>query len=145
MNNIGDKFRWVVYTNEGGSVSQVSATGQRNSYEDLPLAGLKSFELWDWQADQRVLLVNFQKGERLVWRRRKEMSAGNDVTETCHIVGKIGKDGQKGILGIFESDGHIEAIGEFLPNSNWFYPPSGETEKQAVSPSPVSNHLTERS
>src|SRR5688572_23280791 len=110
----GDKFRWVVYDNEGGSVSQVAASGEKNAYEDLPLDNLKSFELWDWRANQRVLLVNFKKGERLVWRRRNEMSAGNAITEVCHIVGKIGKDGQKGILGIFESDGHIEAVGEFL-------------------------------
>lgn len=126
MSDIGDKFRWVAYDNEGGSVSQVAASGQKNSYEDLPLTNLKAFELWDWRMNQRVLLVNFRKGERLVWRRRIEMIPGGGPQEVCHIVGKIGKDGQKGILGIFESDGHIEAVGEFLPNSNWFYPPAGE-------------------
>ena len=128
MSDMGDKFRWVAYNNDGGSVSQVAASGQKNSYEDLPLDNLKSFELWDWRRNERVLLVNFRKGERLVWRRRTEMTPGGSVQEVCHIVGKIGKDGQKGILGIFESDGHIEAVGEFLPNSNWFYPPAGEGE-----------------
>ncbi len=126
MSEIGEKFRWVAYDNEGGSVSQVAASGQKNSYEDLPLTNLKSFELWDWRRNERVLLVNFKKGERLVWRRRNQQSAGNGIEETCHIVGKIGKDGQKGILGIFESDGHVEAVAEFLPNSEWFYPPAGE-------------------
>lgn len=130
MENVGDKFRWVVYNNEGGSVSQVTATGQKNTYEDLPLDNLKSFELWDWRRNERVLLVNFQKGERLIWRRRTEMAPGSKVLEVCHIVGKIGKDGQKGILGIFESDGHIESVGEFLPTSNWFYPPSSDTGEQ---------------
>lgn len=130
MSQLGDTFRWVAYDNEGGSVSQVAASGQKNAYEDLPLSNLKSFELWDWRKDQRVLLVNFNKGERLVWRRRFEMAPGNEVVECCHIVGKIGTNGQKGILGIFESDGHIEAVGEFLPNSNWFYPPSSEVEEQ---------------
>lgn len=130
MSTMGDKFRWVAYDNEGGSVSQVAASGQKNAYEDLPLDNLKSFELWDWRRNERVLLVTFNQGERLVWRRRTEMAPGSVVTEVCHIVGKIGKDGQKGILGIFESDGRIEAVGEFLPNSNWFYPPSSDTEGQ---------------
>lgn len=122
----GDKFRWVAYNNEGGSVSQVAASGEKNAYEDLPLNDLKAFELWDWRMNQRVLLVNFKKGDRLVWRRRTEIVPGNNITEVCHIVGKISKNGEKGILGIFESDGHIEATSEFLPNSNWFYPPAGE-------------------
>jgi len=126
MSDIGDKFRWVAYDNEGGSLSQVAASGQKNAYEDLPLDNLKAFELWDWRLNQRVLLVNFRKGERLVWRRRIEAIPGGGPQEVCHIVGKIGRDGQKGILGIFESDGHIEAVGEFLPTSNWFYPPSSE-------------------
>jgi hypothetical protein len=126
---LGDKFRWVAYVNEGGSVSQVAASGQKYAYEDLPLDNLKSFELWDWRRNERVLLVNFKKGDRLVWRRRMEMSPGNEVTEVCHIVGKIGKKGDKGILGIFESDGHIEAVEDFLPNSEWFYPPSSEVEE----------------
>lgn len=130
MSELGDKFRWVAYTNDGGSVSQVAASGEKNSYEDLPHSDLRSFELWDWRRNERVLLVNFKKGERLVWRRRTEMAPGSQVMEVCHIVGKIGKDGQKGILGVFESDGHIEAVGEFLPNSNWFYPPSSEQGEQ---------------
>lgn len=129
MAGIGEKFRWVAYDYEGGSVSQVAASGQKNSYEDLPHDNIKSFELWDWENNQRVLLVNFKQGERLVWRRRIQ-TTGYGPEETCHIVGKIGKNGEKGILGIFESDGHIEAVGEFLPTSQWFYPPSSEVEEQ---------------
>lgn len=130
MENIGDKFRWVAYDNDGGSTAQIAASGEKNSYDDLPHDNLKSFELWDWRRNERVLLVNFKKGERLVWRRRNEMASGSNIIEVCHIVGKIGKDGQKGILGIFESDGHIEAVGDFLPNSNWFYPPSSEATEE---------------
>lgn len=133
MSNTGDKFRWVAYDNDGGSVSQVAASGQKNSYEDLPLDNLRAFELWDWRLNQRVLLVNFDHGERLVWRRRNQMDPGNEVTEVCHIVGKIAKDGQKGILGIFESDGHIEAVGEFLPTSNWFYPVGEPVVEEVIS------------
>lgn len=127
MSNIGERFRWVAYNNDGGAVSQVAASGQKNSYEELPLDNLKSFELWDWQMNQRVLLVTFKPGEKLVWRRRMEMTPGGSVQEVCHIVGKIGRDGSKGIIGIFESDGRIEATSEFLPNSNWFYPPASDT------------------
>lgn len=129
MSEIGDKFRWVVYTNDGGSVSQVAASGQKNSYEDLDHSNIKSFELWDWSRNERVLLVTFDQGDRLVWRRRIQ-TTGYGPEEVCHVVGKITRNGEKGILGIFESDGHIEAIGEFLPTSNWFYPPSSELEEQ---------------
>lgn len=128
MSELGDKFRWVAYDYEGGSTSQVTPAGQKYSYEDLPLTNIKSFELWDWRRNERVLLVNFKQGERLVWRRRTEMIPGSEITEVCHIVGKIGKKGEKGIVGIFESDGHIESVNDFLPNSSWFYPPSTEIE-----------------
>lgn len=131
MSQIGEKYRWVAYTHDGGSVSQVAASGQKNSYEDLDHTNIKSFELWDWSYNQRVLLVLFEKGERLVWRRRSS-TQGHGPIETCHIVGKIGRNGEKGILGIFESDGHIEAVGEFLPTSQWFYPPSSENEEQVA-------------
>lgn len=123
---LGEKFRWVAYNNDGGSTSQVTPNGVKYAYEDLPLDNLKSFELWDWQRNERVLLVLFTKGERLVWRRRIQMAPGNEIVEVCHIVGKIGQDGKKGILGIFESDGHIETVADFLPNSEWFYPPQSE-------------------
>lgn len=125
----GEKFRWIAYTRDGGSVSQIAASGTKNAYEDLPLDNLKSFELWDWARNERVLLVTFIQGERLVWRRRVHMEPGNSILETCHIVGKIGKD-YKGILGIFESDGHIESVADFLPNSEWFYPPTSEMEAE---------------
>lgn len=124
--SVGDRFRWVAYNDQGGATSQVAASGQRNAYEDLPLGNLTSFELWDWQRNERVLLVRFEHGERLVWRRRMEMTPGGSIAEVCHIVGKIGRDGTKGIIGIFESDGRIEATSEFLPNSNWFYPPASD-------------------
>lgn len=126
MSNVGDKFRWVAYNNDGGSLSQVAASGTKNAYEDIPLDNLRSFELWDWARNERVLLVTFKPGERLVWRRRNQAEPGGGVIETCHIVGKIGKNGEQGIVGIFESDGRIEATSEFLPNSEWFYPPSSE-------------------
>ncbi len=131
MSQIGEKYRWVAYDNEGGSVSQIAASGQKNSYEELPLDNLRSFELWDWERNERVLLVVFKRGERLVWRRRSLMTPGGGIEETCHIVGKIGKDGAKGIIGLFESDGRIECTSEFLPNSEWFDPPTSEIEGQS--------------
>lgn len=130
MSDIGDKFRWVAYDNEGGSVSQVAASGEKNAYEALPLDNLKAFELWDWRMNQRVLLVNLKRGEKLVWRRRNLMTPGGGVEEVCHIVGKISKDGAKGILGIFETDGSIESVPDFLPTSEWFYPPAEPEEQE---------------
>lgn len=131
MAQIGQKYRWVAYNNDGGSVNQVAASGQKNAYEDLPLDSLKSFELWDWERNERVLLVTFKPGERLVWRRRNLMQpGGGGIAETCHIVGKLGRDGSKGIIGVFESDGRIEVTSEFLPNSEWFYPPASDTGEQ---------------
>lgn len=131
MSQIGEKYRWTAYNNDGGAVSQVAASGTKNSYEELPLDNLRSFELWDWERNERVLLVTFKPGERLVWRRRNLMTPGGGIGETCHIVGKISKDGTKGVIGLFESDGRIEVAAEFLPNSEWFYPPQSEQEDEA--------------
>lgn len=117
----GDKYRWVAYTRDGGSVSQVAQSGTKNAYENLPHDNIKSFELWDWRTGVRVLLVTFKQGEKLVWRRRTAITPGG-ISEVCHVIGKLG-DTYKGIIGIYESDGRIETVDEFLPNSEWFYPP----------------------
>jgi len=49
------------------------------------------------------------------------------VKEICHIIGKqenINGRNYQGIIGLFESDGRIEAAGKFEENHPWFYPPS---------------------
>lgn len=130
---LGDKFHWVAYNYDGGSTSQVTPNGTKYAYEDLPLDNIKTFELWDWRLNQCVLRVNFKQGDRLIWRRRFEMSVGGEVMETCHVVGKIAKTGEKGILGIFESDNSIEVVSDFLPNSAWFYPPQPVGNEEAIS------------
>lgn len=113
-------YNWKVTLDDGLVINQVDEEGRKYAYEDLPHARIRLFELHD----QGVvgLRMTFQPGEQLIWRRRVQMQPGNQVTEVCHIVGK--KVGSlTGVVGFFESDGRVEAVQEFLPNSRWFYPP----------------------
>lgn len=115
-----DGFKWRATLDDGTVVKQVDDDGNKNGYEDLPHDRLRVFELYS--GTERMLRVLFNKGEKLIWRRRVEMTPGQNVVDTCHIVGKRSKDGT-GVIGIFESDGHIEMVEDFLPNHAWFYPP----------------------
>ncbi len=113
-------YNWRVQLDDGLVIDQVDSEGRKYAYEDLPHARIRLFEL---QKENEVgFRMNFQPGEQLIWRRRVQMQPGGLVTEICHIVGKkVGK--LTGVVGFFESDGHVETVEEFLPNSNWFYPP----------------------
>lgn len=124
MSEIGSKYHWLVVLDDDSFVYQVDPeTGEKFGYDDLDLKRVRVFELWDHEALGRVLRVNFAEGERLTWRRRAEINSADGVVECCHIVAKTTPTA-KGVLGIFESDGHIEMVSDYLPNSEWFYPPT---------------------
>jgi len=123
MAEIGERYRWSATLDDGLVIYQVDPeTGIKHGYDALPRTRIRAFELWDWKKNQRVFFVKFNPGELLTWRRRVEMAPGNETVEACHIVAKTGK-GIKGVAGIFESDGRIEIVPDYLPNSEWFYPP----------------------
>lgn len=121
-----DIHRWFVIYRDGTIVHQVDPdTGEKHGYEDIDREQLAAFFLYDWEADRVVIRMNFEPGQKLIWRRRVEMDGSGAVTEVCHIIGKMEvRDGKKyeGILGLFSSDERIEVTGRFEENHPWFYP-----------------------
>lgn len=116
-------YHWVVKYIDGTSLRQTDPqTGITHAYKDIDRDRLFAFEMWD--GDLRMLLIRFKKGQRLIWRRRVEMTP-EGVVETCHIIGKqetVGGKNYQGIIGLFESDGRIEVAGKFEENHPWFFP-----------------------
>ena len=119
---LGDRYHWVARYEDGTALNQIDPSGTRNGYADIDRDRLSAFEMWE--GSTRVLFIRFAKGQRLIWRRRVEMTPGG-VVEVCHLVGKQetvrGKNYQ-GIVGLFESDGRIEVAGKFEEGHPWFFP-----------------------
>jgi len=135
MAEIPKKFRWQATLDDGSIIYQRHPkTNEPSGYDDLPFDRVRQFELWDWDQStlSRILLVKLAPNEKLVWRRRVELEQQTNIpVEACHVVGKLNGDGTKGMIGVFESDGSIEMVQEYLPNSVWFYPPKMHNKDEA--------------
>ena len=117
-----NKYHWVARYDDGTFLEQVSPSGETKAYADINRDKLAAFEMW--KGSDRALLIRFKKGQRLIWRRRVEISPGG-ITEVCHIIGKqetIAGKNYQGIIGLFESDGRVEAAGKFEEGHPWFFP-----------------------
>lgn len=117
-----DRYYWRAKYEDGTSLSQADPSGIRNGYADIDRDRLSAFEIWEGTI--RILYIRFRRGQRLIWRRRVEMTQGG-ATEVCHLIGKqetIGGKNYQGIIGLFESDGRVEATGKFEENHPWFFP-----------------------
>lgn len=120
LNN--DKYHWKARYSDGTFLSQINPSGTRNSYQDINRDKLVAFEMW--RDTTRVLLIRFAPGQRLIWRRRVEMSPAG-VAEVCHLIGKqetVNGKNYQGIVGLFESDGRIEVADRFEEGHPWFFP-----------------------
>ena len=79
-----------------------------------------------WEGEYRKLFIKFTPSQKLIWRRRVELSSGGEVKEVCHIIGKQEKVNGKNktaLILLFESDGRIEVGTEFIDNHPWLYSP----------------------
>lgn len=127
LNN--DKYHWIARYNDGTFLPQINSSGTRNSYQDINRDKLIAFEMW--KDATRVLLIRFAPGQRLIWRRRVEMSP-TGVAEVCHLIGKqetVNGKNYQGIMGLFESDGRIEVADRFEEGHPWFFPVKVHTEE----------------
>jgi len=109
-------FKWKAIYEDGTHLDQ-------GEYKDINKDKLIAFEIWS--GDVKLLSLRFKKGQRLIWRRRIEMSPMG-IKEVCHIIGKqetIDGKNYQGIIGLFESDGRMEVTGRFEEGHPWFYQP----------------------
>ncbi len=110
-------------------MAQINPSGTRNSYADIARDKLSAFEMWE--GSRRILWIRFARGQRLIWRRRVEMTPAG-VVEVCHLIGKqetINGKNYQGIIGLFESDGRIEVSDRFAEGHPWFFPAKIHTEE----------------
>ncbi len=118
----GQRYHWVAKYEDGSSLSQIEPDGTLNAYKNIDRNKLAAFEMWE--GGNRLFFLRFKKGQRLIWRRRVEMSPSG-IVEVCHIVGKqetIDGKNYQGIIGLFESDGRIELTGKLEEGHPWFFP-----------------------
>lgn len=117
-----DKYHWIARYNDGASLSQIDPSGTTHAYKEIDRERLSAFEMWE--GTRRIFFLRFRPGQRLIWRRRVEMSA-DGVLEVCHLIGKqetIKGKNYQGIVGLFESDGRIEVTDRFEEGHPWFFP-----------------------
>jgi hypothetical protein len=117
-------FTWKAIYNDGTHLNQIDPDGTKHAYADIDRAKLSAFQLID-ESGRVVVDIHVNPGQRLIWRRRTEMSAGNEPV-VCHIVGKqetVNGKNYQGVMALFENDGHTEVLGRFEENHPWLYPP----------------------
>lgn len=144
----GNRFHWRAVYSDGTELKQVEdpitdeeraqfdelspeareahplRTEKKNAYADINLKKLARFEMWDWRENKRVLHMDFQPGQKLIWRRRTFLKGG--IAEVIHIIGKKQKQGNKtiqAIMVLFESDGRVEVLDNFREDHPFFSKP----------------------
>lgn len=122
-----DRFKWVAHYKDGSTLEQIQADGTKNGYGDVSRPMLESFELIRKHDLSRALLVKFNPGEQLIWRRRVDIVNGRAV----HIVGKRAEDRQW--IAVLFPDDTIEFAEKWDESSAWLYQPQlhedeGESE-----------------
>lgn len=122
-----DNFTWEVEYKDGTLFSQIGHNGGKNAYEDIDRDRLAVFRLLDRDIGNTILMMKFEPGQKLIWRRRTDLI--NDTV--VHLVGKKQTiDGKRydGIVAVFPN-GNIEATGRWDENHPWFYPVQERSEE----------------
>ena len=91
------------------------ADGTVLGYDQIDRKQLSAFSLV--QGDKEILKLHLEEGQRLIWRKRQFMAAGEE-TKTIHLVGwqkTIKGENVQAIAYVFD-DGHIELAGAFKEN-----------------------------
>lgn len=113
-------YTWKAEYTDGSSLEQSG-----NAYQDIDQSRLRVFLLMEGETPK--LRIEFEPGERLVWRRRVEHAPGVGPVRTCHILGKRVPvaDGLEvsSVACIFEDTGELLTADGFDDNHPWLYSP----------------------
>lgn len=127
FNPARDRFKWVAHYKDGSKTEQIEADGKKNGYGDIRRPMLASFELIRKHDLSRALLVKFNPGEQLIWRRRVDIIEGRAV----HIVGK--RNSERQWIAVLFPDDTVEFAEKWNEDSSWLYEPQlreGEGESE---------------
>ena len=120
---LGDRFQWVAIYNDGSVLHQIEPDGTKNAYGDIDRTRLSFFQMRE--GEMVIVNIPFEPGQRLIWRRRTEMSPGGGKQEAVHIIGKqetVDGENRQVVIALFESDGHTEVSDRYDEEHPWFFP-----------------------
>ncbi len=126
-------YIWKATYKDGSTFSQYDENSREYSYEQIDKSRLESFTLYK-EDGATVITLHIDPGQRLIYRRRVEMSPGLSTTLICHLVGwqeNINGRNVQSIAYCFE-DGRIELAGQFRNNHPWFYAPIIHPEEASI-------------
>lgn len=114
---------WKAIYSDGTSLSQFDDDGQSVSSEHIDRSKLVSLVLLD--GIRPVLVQNFDPGQRLIYRHRKEQST-NGRTASVYLVGWQETIGDRNIqhISVVFDDGHVENICRWNEKHRWFNSPA---------------------
>jgi hypothetical protein len=118
-------YTWKATYKDGTLVPQFTVDGEERSYiNHLDWDKIESFSLFD--GEKPILTLHLEEGQRLIYRRRVELSPGIGNTGVCHLLGwqkNVNGENIQSIAYVFE-DGRIELAGRFRKDHPWFYAPT---------------------
>jgi hypothetical protein len=116
-------YRWRAIHEDGFTLEE-KPNDEFAVYSNINRKKLRVFELFNKETKEVKLSIKFYPGQRLIWRRRKEMAPGGKEN-TVHIVGKqqtINGANKQGIALLFERDGTVEFFERFDPSHPFLRP-----------------------
>lgn len=113
-----DPYQWVAHYRNKTALHQIEPSGKKNQYGDIDRDDLAAFEIIRKADSSQALLVVFNEGDKLIWRRRVDLKNQRCV----HIVGKRNKD-EEWIAVLFPA-GNVEFAKKWDENSEWLNPPT---------------------
>ncbi len=113
-------FYWKATYDNGETIQQEP---NKVGYNDIDRDRLRVFELFDIETGQTKLKIKFEKGQRLIWRRREAMTTSGKMT-IVHLVGKQETVKGKNIQGLalLYEDGAVEFFEKFNREHPWLRP-----------------------
>lgn len=119
---------WRATYIDGTSLSQYNEDKSENKYVDIDRACLKEFGLYQKFSENSYVSIHFEKGMRLIYRRRVAMEFTLDseakIKRVIHIIGwqkSVGGNNQQFTMFVWDGSKHIEVTNGFKEDTQ-FYP-----------------------
>jgi len=116
-------YNWKCLLKNGSILEQYDDKREPKeiSSDTIDHLNVETFVLFN--GENLVYILHMDPGQRLIYRRRTELAAGERIPLVCHLVGwqmTVSGENVQSIAYCFE-DGVIESVGKFRDNHPWFY------------------------